>query len=183
LCSFKDSHQFKDKKNSGIVLFPQPSDDVNDPLNWPKWKKAAAFLSVVFYAFLGSWVLGGITLGIPGMIQDLKIDLNRAITGLTSWVVLTLGVAVMHLLVFSDLHRTFCGLLWLSPSGNDRCSFSFHSLPLQQQFGALNQSRLIVWLEHELCVLLHSLPVRRSPPLSVPISSFSTNVVGGWVFI
>tara|TARA_R110002060_G_scaffold4321_3_gene6868 strand:+ start:810 stop:1085 length:276 start_codon:yes stop_codon:yes gene_type:complete len=26
-------------KNSHIVLSPQPSDDPNDPLNWPMWKK------------------------------------------------------------------------------------------------------------------------------------------------
>ncbi len=26
-------------KNEHIVLVPQPSDDPNDPLNWPQWKK------------------------------------------------------------------------------------------------------------------------------------------------
>ena len=26
-------------RNAHIVLVPQPSDDPNDPLNWPKWKK------------------------------------------------------------------------------------------------------------------------------------------------
>jgi hypothetical protein len=26
-------------KDSHIVLSPQPSDDPNDPLNWPMWKK------------------------------------------------------------------------------------------------------------------------------------------------
>ena len=26
-------------KDSHIVLSPQPSEDPNDPLNWPKWKK------------------------------------------------------------------------------------------------------------------------------------------------
>lgn len=26
-------------KNAHIVLVPQPSDDPNDPLNWPTWKK------------------------------------------------------------------------------------------------------------------------------------------------
>lgn len=30
-------------KNSHIVLVPQPSDDPNDPLNWPKWKKHTVF--------------------------------------------------------------------------------------------------------------------------------------------
>lgn len=36
-------------KNAHIVLVPQPSDDPNDPLNWPKWKKDAAY-AVVFIA-------------------------------------------------------------------------------------------------------------------------------------
>lgn len=26
-------------KYSHIVLSPQPSDDPNDPLNWPKWRR------------------------------------------------------------------------------------------------------------------------------------------------
>ena len=30
-------------KDSHIVLVPQPSDDPNDPLNWPKWKKHMVF--------------------------------------------------------------------------------------------------------------------------------------------
>jgi hypothetical protein len=89
-----DLHQFKDVENKDIVLVPQPSDDVNDPLNWPKWKKGVAFLTVVFYAFLASWVLGGINLGIPGIITELGADLNQAINGLISWPVLTLGIAV-----------------------------------------------------------------------------------------
>jgi hypothetical protein len=26
-------------KDAHTVLSPQPSDDINDPLNWPMWKK------------------------------------------------------------------------------------------------------------------------------------------------
>ena len=26
-------------KNAHLVLVPQPSDDPNDPLNWPQWQK------------------------------------------------------------------------------------------------------------------------------------------------
>ena len=89
-----DTHQFKDKENTDIVLVPQPSDDPNDPLNWPKQKKALAFISIVFYAYAVTWVLGGIAFGIPLMMVDLNIDLNAAVTGLISWVVLTLGIGV-----------------------------------------------------------------------------------------
>ncbi|KAH7146095.1 major facilitator superfamily domain-containing protein [Dactylonectria macrodidyma] len=34
-------------KGENIVLVPQPSDDPNDPLNWPKWKKDSVF-AVIF---------------------------------------------------------------------------------------------------------------------------------------
>lgn len=87
----------KHKKNADIVLVPQPSDDVNDPLNWPTYKKAFAFLSATFFAFGMTWALGGIALGIPPIMNDLHIDLNQAVTGLISWVVLTIGLGVQCL--------------------------------------------------------------------------------------
>src|SRR5271154_472363 len=102
-----DTHQLKDVKNTDIALIPQPSDDVNDPLNWPKWKKAVAFLCVCFYAFLGSWIMGGVTLGIPGILSEFPVGLNEVINGLISWVVLTLGVGVhLCLSYYSDMCRT-----------------------------------------------------------------------------
>jgi hypothetical protein len=89
-----EAHQLKDLKNTDIALIPQPSDDVNDPLNWPKWKRVIAFLCVCFYAFLASWTLGGIALGIPGIIQEWNVSLNAVVDGLVSWNVLTLGIGV-----------------------------------------------------------------------------------------
>ena len=49
-------------KHSHIVLVPQPSDDPNDPLNWPSWKKhlVCCGLSLV---------------RIPGPLLDLFVDL------------------------------------------------------------------------------------------------------------
>ncbi|KAF9055995.1 MFS general substrate transporter [Panaeolus papilionaceus] len=43
-------------KHSHIVLVPQPSDDPNDPLNWPRWKKEACFWTL--YALF--FVAGGL---------------------------------------------------------------------------------------------------------------------------
>lgn len=40
-----------------IVLEPQPDDSVNDPLNWPVWRRDAALLSLGFYCLMG----GGMT--------------------------------------------------------------------------------------------------------------------------
>lgn len=40
-----------------IVLVPQPDDSVNDPLNWPMWRRDLALVSLGFYCMLG----GGMT--------------------------------------------------------------------------------------------------------------------------
>jgi MFS family permease len=45
-------------KNSDIILIPQPSEDPNDPLNWPQWQKdlqmaVLAFGATVFAACFG----------------------------------------------------------------------------------------------------------------------------------
>ncbi|GME23753.1 Major facilitator superfamily [Neofusicoccum parvum] len=43
-------------KNAHIVLVPQPSDDPNDPLNWPLWKKDLTYLIV----FLGTIIFAAV---------------------------------------------------------------------------------------------------------------------------
>ncbi|TFK56679.1 MFS general substrate transporter [Heliocybe sulcata] len=35
-------------RNAHVVLVPQPSDDPNDPLNWPQWKKHMVFFVLVY---------------------------------------------------------------------------------------------------------------------------------------
>jgi len=137
-----DTHQLKDLKNTDIALIPQPSDDVNDPLNWPKWKKSIAFLCVCFYAFLGSWIMGGVTLGIPGIITEFDVGLNDAVNGLISWVVLTLGVGVsLDLCCHTNLARTSSGLQQLFISESGLYFSSFHSSPLRAQFGVPRLNR------------------------------------------
>ncbi|KAJ8523070.1 hypothetical protein ONZ45_g448 [Pleurotus djamor] len=39
-------------RHAHIVLVPQPSDDPNDPLNWPRWRKEACFWTLAFAASL-----------------------------------------------------------------------------------------------------------------------------------
>jgi len=87
------SHDLQKKKlTDEIVLIPQPSNDINDPLNWPKWKKVVAFTTICFFSFLAGWVLGGISIGIPSIMQEFNVDLNAAVNGLISWAVFTLGI-------------------------------------------------------------------------------------------
>ncbi|PKX91728.1 putative MFS transporter [Aspergillus novofumigatus IBT 16806] len=49
--------QPKKTADGQIVLNPQPDDSVNDPLNWPMWRRDAALLSLGFYCLMG----GGMT--------------------------------------------------------------------------------------------------------------------------
>ncbi|MCJ1247918.1 hypothetical protein MMC30_005133 [Trapelia coarctata] len=47
----------KKTANGKIILEPQPEDSLNDPLNWPSWRRDIALLSLGFYCMLG----GGMT--------------------------------------------------------------------------------------------------------------------------
>ena len=47
----------KKTTNGKIILEPQPEDSMNDPLNWPSWRRDVALLSLGFYCMLG----GGMT--------------------------------------------------------------------------------------------------------------------------
>jgi hypothetical protein len=76
------------------VLIPQPSDDINDPLNWPSWKKTLAFSTIIFFMFISTWMTAGIATAIVVLSKEFNVDLNTAVTGLVSWVVFTLGVGV-----------------------------------------------------------------------------------------
>ncbi|KAF4334058.1 transporter HOL1 [Fusarium beomiforme] len=47
--SVPDNHaNLKHDPSGKIVLVPQPADDPNDPLNWPRWKKEMFTISYVF---------------------------------------------------------------------------------------------------------------------------------------
>ncbi|KAJ5774425.1 hypothetical protein N7457_009321 [Penicillium paradoxum] len=41
-------------KYANVVLYPQPSDSPNDPLNWPLWKKNLTYIVVFFNAIIFS---------------------------------------------------------------------------------------------------------------------------------
>ncbi|KAE8160823.1 hypothetical protein BDV40DRAFT_289784 [Aspergillus tamarii] len=51
------SRPSKKTADGQIVLDPQPEDSMNDPLNWPVWRRDAALLSLGFYCLMG----GGMT--------------------------------------------------------------------------------------------------------------------------
>jgi hypothetical protein len=55
-----DPSMLKHDPSGTIVLVPQPSDSINDPYNWPKFKK---FMFVVAFAY-GCGCVGGESAGV-----------------------------------------------------------------------------------------------------------------------
>lgn len=46
------------KAKDGIVLQPRPTDNINDPLNWGRWRKhlnfgLSCFYALMVFAFIG----------------------------------------------------------------------------------------------------------------------------------
>lgn len=90
-----EAHRFKSKKNSDIVLVPQPTDDPNDPLSWPAWKKAVATVSILCFGGMGSWIIGGISPALVIIGNEFDQDLEDTVRALINWSVLLLGVGVV----------------------------------------------------------------------------------------
>jgi hypothetical protein len=91
-----ETHRLKAKASTDIVLSPQPSDDPNDPLNWPAWKKSLAFLTIMLFTMLSTWSFGGISPGFLLILNEFGTDFNTIITSLIIWAVFTLGVGVFR---------------------------------------------------------------------------------------
>lgn len=77
-------------RNKDIILNPQPSNDPNDPLNWPYYQKFVIVLILVFGTSLNACTLGPL---LTSSIVALAEDLNRPITDITLLTGYTLVVA------------------------------------------------------------------------------------------
>lgn len=88
------------QKGADIILVPHPSDDVNDPLRFPQWKKWAAFLNVLVFGFMINAWIGGLFPAFYTLSQEFGIDLATT-AGLLTWCILTAGLAVRSPLFFS----------------------------------------------------------------------------------
>ncbi|KFX93004.1 hypothetical protein O988_07049 [Pseudogymnoascus sp. VKM F-3808] len=88
-----DSHLKRDTSGSvPIILVPQPSDDPNDPLNWPLWRRDVIMiilsLTAIFATALGP-ILAAVTLQLAG---DMKITTTAAAL-LTGYFLMGVGFA------------------------------------------------------------------------------------------
>lgn len=120
------------KTQTGIVLFPQPHDDPNDPLNWPMWRRDLALAVIGFHSF----ICGGQTPLLAAAFSELSIEFNVSQSKLAYLVgpfMLAMGVGSVLLAPTAVLYGKrlvyllaqvifFAGAIW------GACSSSFNSL-------------------------------------------------------
>ncbi|KAG4257741.1 hypothetical protein FPRO04_07962 [Fusarium proliferatum] len=87
----KDHSNLKHDSTGKIVLVPQPSDDPNDPLNWPRWKKEMFTVSII----VGCGCVGAIgpLLG-PALVpiaEEFDVPLQRFSLGFTGSLLIALA--------------------------------------------------------------------------------------------
>lgn len=75
--------------DGGMILEPQPDDSMNDPLNWPSWRRDVALLSLGFFCMLG----GGMTPILAAGFNDVAHTYNISVPR----VALTTGLYMMGL--------------------------------------------------------------------------------------
>ncbi|KAI1472268.1 MFS general substrate transporter [Daldinia caldariorum] len=61
-------------KDGQIILDPQPDDSHNDPLNWPKWRRDSALLSLGLYCMIGGGTTPIIAAGFTDVAKDYSIN-------------------------------------------------------------------------------------------------------------
>jgi hypothetical protein len=117
-----DEHRFKEKKS--IVLAPQPTDDLNDPLNWTLRKRVSAFITICLFSGLGSWVIGGAGPALVIIMHEFHTDLQTTVNGVLNWSILTLGLGVRQCkcqLICSELLLGSRGSIFRHKAGLPLC--------------------------------------------------------------
>ncbi|KAF4611520.1 hypothetical protein D9613_004113 [Agrocybe pediades] len=115
-------------KDSHIILIPQPSDDPNDPLNWPKWRKEACFWTLAFAATLDGalspmvgpgYVLLSNQFGVS--VDEVASSFGSILLGLGCFMLFqnTLAAKYGHRIVYlSSVSLMFISCIWCAVSPN-----------------------------------------------------------------
>jgi len=72
-----------------IILEPQPEDSMNDPLNWPAWRRDIALLSLGFFCALGGGMTPVLAAGFNAVSKSYDVTIPQ--------VALTTGLYMMGL--------------------------------------------------------------------------------------
>ncbi|KAM0544006.1 hypothetical protein ACHAPJ_012031 [Fusarium lateritium] len=94
----------KKKTDDGtIILDPQPDDSVNDPLNWPSWRRDAALLSLGFYCMIGGGITPLIAAGFTDVAKEFNVSVEKValttglcMTGLGIGAVIASPTAILY---------------------------------------------------------------------------------------
>ncbi|KAK4117591.1 general substrate transporter [Canariomyces notabilis] len=68
--------QKKTTKDGKIILDPQPDDSVNDPLNWPAWRRDLALLSLGLICMVGGGTTPLLAAGFTDVAHDYGVDVH-----------------------------------------------------------------------------------------------------------
>ncbi|KAF2280518.1 MFS general substrate transporter [Westerdykella ornata] len=134
-------------KNNDIILVPQPSDDPNDPLLWPRWKKEASFAFLFFNCIIFAACPGPmIAPATVALAQELDVPVKK-IAQLSGYQLLIVGAMGPLVSVLAQkfgkrpqfLFAAFSGLL-----GTCICISSFsHHHSLSKAYTILLAGRMV----------------------------------------
>lgn len=79
------------RSETGIILYPQPHDNPNDPLNWPTIRKDICFLIIGFQTFIGGGQTAILAAGFSALSEEFGKPLS-VISYLVGGFMLSLGV-------------------------------------------------------------------------------------------
>ncbi|PFH49665.1 hypothetical protein AMATHDRAFT_62622 [Amanita thiersii Skay4041] len=115
-------------RDSHIVLVPQPSDNLNDPLNWPRWKKEACFWTLAFTASLDGALSPMVGPGYALLSQQFGITVDNVassfgtiLLGLACFMLFqnTFAVKFGHRIVYlCSVSLMFISCIWCAASPN-----------------------------------------------------------------
>ncbi|GAB1740466.1 hypothetical protein NU219Hw_g5570t1 [Hortaea werneckii] len=159
-----DDGILKTAKDGHTILVPQPSENPNDPLNWPWWKKHAVLLTISFVSFLPDFgtAMGSVT-QIPqakawhmskATIQE-SVAINTMLSGVS-------GIAVIALSNFFGRAPTFfwmkvvacAGAIWYAKAQSFE-SF-YDARMLVGSFVGAGQTGGLMWIRD--IFFLHEIP-------------------------
>ena len=76
-----------------IILVPHPTNDVNDPLRFPQWKKWTLFTNMLLLTFMCQFWLGGLAPAFLILSEEFHVSVSAS-TGLLIWPLLAAGLCV-----------------------------------------------------------------------------------------
>lgn len=109
---YKEAAEVVKLDKHGLALDPQPSDDPNDPLNWPRWKRVYLTLLVSALGFTAQF--GGALIN-PSLVliaKSLHVTVEQA-SYCTTLNILFAGVLSMPLVPIADVYgRRICFVIF-----------------------------------------------------------------------